>query len=149
MPGQPRSSGADESDKTREVEDKLQMAMSTMQDNMRAMTERESKLDSLQARTNDLDTASRAFGKEAKRLQSHYTWQRYRVWLLVGLIVSWAIVALFFKQWTLPWVAGSSFLVGAIFLIRGCMVNESGKPQTRASADAEMSAGLTANTPLE
>ncbi|CAE7214729.1 Vamp1 [Symbiodinium sp. CCMP2456] len=61
--------------------------MAVMQDNMRAMAERDSQLNQLEARTNDLQGASKAFSSGAKRLQRHYQWQRYKFYFAIGAVV--------------------------------------------------------------
>merc|ERR1712224_132240 len=74
---------------------------------MRQMAEREEQLDSLTGKTMELQGASAAFGSSAKRLQQSYTWQKYRVYLVVMLIALWIACAIIKPQW-LPYVIGVS-----------------------------------------
>ncbi|CAE7259750.1 Vamp1, partial [Symbiodinium pilosum] len=104
------------------VQDQVQGAMAVMQDNMRAMAERDSQLNQLEARTNDLQGASKAFSSGAKRLQRHYQWQRYKFYFAIGAVVVLAVAMILLpSDYKLPFFAISLVILGVLALVNALL----------------------------
>eukprot|EP00929_Paragymnodinium_shiwhaense_P052071 TRINITY_DN26110_c0_g1_i1.p3 TRINITY_DN26110_c0_g1~~TRINITY_DN26110_c0_g1_i1.p3 ORF type:complete len:150 (-),score=48.77 TRINITY_DN26110_c0_g1_i1:314-763(-) len=149
MPGK---DGGSASSSTQKVEQHLDAAMSTMKDNMNAMIQRDAQLDHLQSRTNDLQGASNAFGKEAKRLREHQNWQRYRIYIVVAMLLSWVVVGIFFQKHMVQWVLCSLLITGSIFMMRAFLVSRADAASAKRMADVERSlhsGGEGGEAPLE
>lgn len=126
---------ADEAPRTQSVQEHVQGAMAVMQDNMRAMAERDSQLNQLEARTNDLQGASKAFSSGAKRLQRHYQWQRYKLFIVIGGSLLWAVaLVLMPRQYFWQFMIITAVLVGVAALINALMNR---RDQLQAEAEAE------------
>ncbi|CAE7945461.1 unnamed protein product [Symbiodinium sp. KB8] len=135
--------GADGASRTQSVQDQVQGAMAVMQDNMRAMAERDSQLNQLEARTNDLQGASKAFSSGAKRLQRHYQWQRYKFYFAIGAVVVLVVALILLpSQYKVPFFAVSAVLLGALALIQAAL-GSTREPPEPEDAQVELGESLT------
>merc|ERR1719266_335291 len=100
------------------VKMQLHEATATIQDNMRAMAERQSNLDQLQARTNDLQGASDNFFRASRRVHRSQLWQKYRLYALASVLVSWIFCWIAFPKYLIGYVAFSLVAVAVGFLIK-------------------------------
>mmetsp|Transcript_96843 Transcript_96843/g.134427 ORF Transcript_96843/g.134427 Transcript_96843/m.134427 type:complete len:145 (-) Transcript_96843:67-501(-) len=134
----------DGASRTQSVQDQVQGAMAVMQDNMRAMAERDSQLNQLEARTNDLQGASKAFSSGAKRLQRHYQWQRYKFYFAIGAVVVLVVALILLpSQYKVPFFAVSAVLLGALALINVAL-GSTREPEPRSEeAHVELGESLT------
>eukprot|EP00434_Breviolum_minutum_P011864 symbB.v1.2.010466.t1/scaffold679.1/size173156/2 len=104
------------------------------------MAERDSQLNQLEARTNDLQGASKAFSSGAKRLQRHYEWQRYKFFILIGGSLLWAVACVLMpRQYFWQFMIITAVLVGAAALINA-LLNR--RDQLQAEAQEAPSAEL-------
>mmetsp|Transcript_668 Transcript_668/g.1306 ORF Transcript_668/g.1306 Transcript_668/m.1306 type:complete len:146 (-) Transcript_668:124-561(-) len=115
-----------------DVHGQVQEAMAQMRDNMRAMAERDSQLNNLVSRTQDLQGASSAFSQSSRQLQANYQWQRCRLYLLVATLVSWVPVFFIRRSWIKWWAPASLALFGAVVLLRGCLLRQREQQYTAA-----------------
>ncbi|CAE7766898.1 Vamp1 [Symbiodinium sp. CCMP2592] len=135
----------DGASRTQSVQDQVQGAMAVMQDNMRAMAERDSQLNQLEARTNDLQGASKAFSSGAKRLQRHYQWQRYKFYFAIGAVVVLVVALILLpSQYKVPFFAVSAVLLGGLALINVALGSLTREPEPRSEeAQVELGESLT------
>eukprot|EP00930_Biecheleria_cincta_P043385 TRINITY_DN29799_c0_g1_i1.p1 TRINITY_DN29799_c0_g1~~TRINITY_DN29799_c0_g1_i1.p1 ORF type:complete len:166 (-),score=40.81 TRINITY_DN29799_c0_g1_i1:56-514(-) len=141
--------------RTQSVQEQVNGAMSVMQDNMRAMAERDSQLHGLEGKTNDLQGASKAFSSGAKRLQQHYQWQRYKMYIIIGGSVLWVItVMLMPKQYLWQFIFLSALILGIGFAINALLARRDRLAEAAAEAaggpaTAELGESLAQGAPLE
>ncbi|CAJ1331421.1 unnamed protein product, partial [Effrenium voratum] len=133
-----------EASRTQSVQETVQGAMSVMQDNMRAMAERDSQLNHLEARTNDLQGASKAFSSGAKRLQRHYQWQRYKLFIVIGGSVLWAVaLVLMPRQYFWQFMIITAVIVGVAAVINALLNRREQLKEEAAPPSAELGESLT------
>eukprot|EP00931_Biecheleriopsis_adriatica_P051999 TRINITY_DN30200_c0_g1_i1.p1 TRINITY_DN30200_c0_g1~~TRINITY_DN30200_c0_g1_i1.p1 ORF type:complete len:153 (+),score=43.66 TRINITY_DN30200_c0_g1_i1:62-520(+) len=146
--------GGDDRSKTQSVQEQVQGAMTAMQDNMRAMAERDSQLHNIEARTNDLQGATKSFSSGAKRLKRHYDWQRYKLYIIVGGSILWVLTCFFIpKEHFWPFLAISLVLVAIAaginaLLSRREKLREEAEEESQANT-AELGEALSGQPPLE
>lgn len=83
-----------------------------MQDNMRAMAERDAQLSSLQSATENLQGSSDAFFRASRRVHRSQLWQRYRLYLLAGVLTSWVICWTALRPVAIFWLRAGGQLRG-------------------------------------
>mmetsp|Transcript_123077 Transcript_123077/g.245009 ORF Transcript_123077/g.245009 Transcript_123077/m.245009 type:complete len:143 (-) Transcript_123077:64-492(-) len=81
-----------------QVGGQINEAMTVMQDNMRAMAERESQLSNLEGKSDALQGASSGFAKGAKRLHDQQKWQRYRLYIAIIGTIIWIVALVMFRR---------------------------------------------------
>merc|ERR1719203_1725236 len=96
----------------------LHEAQSSMQDNMRAMAERDSQLSNLQAKTHDLQGASDNFFRASRRVHRSQLWQKYRLYALASVLVSWILCWLVFPKYLILYVVLSLVVVAVAFIAK-------------------------------
>ncbi|CAE7249642.1 Vamp1 [Symbiodinium natans] len=134
----------DGASRTQSVQDQVQGAMAVMQDNMRAMAERDSQLNHLEARTNDLQGASKAFSSGAKRLQRHYQWQRYKFYFAVGAVVVLAVALILLpSQYKVPFFVVSVLILGVLALINALLGRYRDLREEEPASNVELGESLT------
>eukprot|EP00928_Gymnodinium_smaydae_P085433 TRINITY_DN68880_c0_g1_i1.p2 TRINITY_DN68880_c0_g1~~TRINITY_DN68880_c0_g1_i1.p2 ORF type:complete len:134 (-),score=36.47 TRINITY_DN68880_c0_g1_i1:52-453(-) len=111
----------------------------TMQENMREMVKRDAQLGNLTAKTDRLQDASAQFGQSADRLQAHYKWQKYRMYIIAAVLLSWVLVGIFDRAHVLIWILISTLLTAGVFFARAYMVS---KALRQASHGADPEEGL-------
>eukprot|EP00427_Karlodinium_veneficum_P018607 CAMPEP_0169130240 /NCGR_PEP_ID=MMETSP1015-20121227/37590_1 /TAXON_ID=342587 /ORGANISM="Karlodinium micrum, Strain CCMP2283" /LENGTH=116 /DNA_ID=CAMNT_0009194385 /DNA_START=166 /DNA_END=516 /DNA_ORIENTATION=+ len=87
-----------------------------MQDNMRAVADRELKLQGLEGQTENLQNASNTFAEGATKLKEKQERQKYMFYALIGLLISWVICFLFFRDHLVPFVVGTLLIAGLVFV---------------------------------
>mmetsp|Transcript_31768 Transcript_31768/g.84081 ORF Transcript_31768/g.84081 Transcript_31768/m.84081 type:complete len:146 (-) Transcript_31768:73-510(-) len=106
-----------------EVKGTINATLSTMQDNMRQMAERDSQLSSLQASTAQLQGAASMFSQSSRQLQANNEWQKCRLYILAVLIATWIPVFFMRRPWLFYWAPGTLLLFGVIVYLRNYLAN--------------------------
>mmetsp|Transcript_3456 Transcript_3456/g.4646 ORF Transcript_3456/g.4646 Transcript_3456/m.4646 type:complete len:147 (-) Transcript_3456:134-574(-) len=120
---------AEEGSSVELVKQQLAAAQSTMQDNMRAMAERDSQLNNLQERTHDLQGSSSAFARASRRVRSAQQ-QMYRRLIIVSiLLLSWVIVWFVARDYLFRYTIVLLLGVAATYAVQTFMENRDGRLQ--------------------
>merc|ERR1740120_214309 len=115
MPSRPDDEEMSNMDK---VKMQLHQATSTMQDNMRAMAERDSQLNNLQARSNELQGVSQDFFRASRRVHRSQLWQQYRLYALAAVLVSWIVCWIVFPKYLISYIVFSLVVIAVAFLVK-------------------------------
>mmetsp|Transcript_48634 Transcript_48634/g.135906 ORF Transcript_48634/g.135906 Transcript_48634/m.135906 type:complete len:126 (-) Transcript_48634:209-586(-) len=107
---------------TEKAQQSINEAVAATRDAMDAVFVRDQQLNSMQEKTEDLVNTSAVFGAQAARLKSTYDWQRYRLYMIVGMFALWVICAVFFQKYLIVCVISSTLFVVSVFLLRAFIV---------------------------
>jgi len=95
-------------------------ALGVMRDNISMLQERDVKLHDLQDKSLSFQGAATQFQRRTVALSWKTKWQKYRlIGFLVTLIV-WGLLMIPFRQHLAPYVAVSTGLLGALYLVYRC-----------------------------
>mmetsp|Transcript_22979 Transcript_22979/g.42275 ORF Transcript_22979/g.42275 Transcript_22979/m.42275 type:complete len:151 (+) Transcript_22979:87-539(+) len=95
--------------------EEVNQTMDVMRHNMNLLAEREERLNNLNDKSSTLQVGAAAFNRSSKKVRWQMEWQRYRMVLLIGVLVIWLIIAIvFYHRHQYKALIGVSILILAI-----------------------------------